>query len=77
MIEAGERFIGEIPSEAVGVVFLENGKPVQPDLKALEKYQRNAGALGGVWPSSTEISSAMLEPQVKKYQAGLKLDGAP
>lgn len=61
MIEDAERFIGRIPSDAVGVLFLEGGRPVQPDLDALEKYQRHAGAPGGVWPSSPEISSAMLE----------------
>jgi hypothetical protein len=61
MIEDAERFISRIPSDAVGVVFLERGKAVQPDLDALERYQRHTGAPGGVWPSSSEISSAMLE----------------
>jgi hypothetical protein len=61
MIEDAERFISQIPSDAVGFVFMESGKPVQPDLEALEKYQRCAGAPDGVWPSSPEISSAMLE----------------
>jgi hypothetical protein len=61
MLESAERFIGRIPSDAVGVVFLDAGKPVQPDIEALGKYQRHAGTSGGVWPSSPEISSAMLE----------------
>jgi hypothetical protein len=61
MIEGAERFIGQLPSEAVGYVFLENGKPVQTDLAMLDRYQRHAGAPGGVWPSSQAISSAMLE----------------
>jgi hypothetical protein len=61
MIEDAERFVGRIPSEAVGFVFLEGEKPVQPDVEALGRYQRHAGAPGGVWPSSPEISSAMLE----------------
>lgn len=61
MLEDAERFISRIPSDAVGFVFLDAGKPVQPDVEALEKYQRHAGASGGVWPSSSEISSAMLE----------------
>jgi hypothetical protein len=38
MLESAERFIGRIPSDAVGVVFLDAGKPVQPDVEALEKY---------------------------------------
>lgn len=61
MIEQGERFISRIPTDAVGVLFLEGGRPVQPDPEALGGYQRHAGAPGGVWPSSPEISSAMLE----------------
>jgi hypothetical protein len=64
IIEDAERFIGQIPSDAVGYVFLESGKPVQPDLAMLNRYQRHAGAAGGVWPSSQTISSAML----KRYE---------
>jgi Nucleotidyl transferase AbiEii toxin, Type IV TA system len=66
MIEDAERFITRIPSDAVGFVFLERGKPVQPDPEALGRYQRHPGATGGVWPSSPEISSAMLERYNKK-----------
>ena len=65
-IEDAERFVSRIPSDAVGVVFLDAGKPVQPDLGALPKYQRHAGTLGGVWPSSPPISRAMLELYSKK-----------
>lgn len=70
MLEDAERFIGRIPSDAVGVVFLERGKAVQPDPDALEKYQRHTGAPGGVWPSSPEISSAMLERHKKQNGDG-------
>lgn len=61
MLEDAGRCISRIPTEAVGVVFLEKGKAVQPDLAALDRYQRHIGAPGGVWPSSPDISSAMLE----------------
>ena len=61
MIDDAERFISAIPSGAVGFVFLSNGKPVQPDLEALDTYQRHAGSTGGVWPSSPGIASAMME----------------
>jgi hypothetical protein len=61
MLEDAEVFIGRIPSDAVGFVFLEGEKPVQPDVEAVGKYRRHAGAPGGVWPSSAEISGAMLE----------------
>jgi hypothetical protein len=66
MMEQAQTFISRIPSDAVGVVFLESGIPVQPDLELLGKYQRRAGALSGVWPSSTEISEAMLESYKKR-----------
>jgi Nucleotidyl transferase AbiEii toxin, Type IV TA system len=66
MLEDAERFISRIPSDAVGFVFLAGEKTVQPDVEALGRYQRRAGALGGVWPSSPEISSAMLERYNKK-----------
>jgi hypothetical protein len=66
MLEDAEYFISRIPTEAVGFVFLERGKAVQPDLGALEKYERHSGAPGGVWPSSPEISGAMLERYKKQ-----------
>lgn len=70
MIENAEDFIARIPSDAVGVVYLEADKPVQPNLEALAQYQRRAGALGGVWPSSPEISDAMLECYKKQNGNG-------
>jgi hypothetical protein len=66
MLEDAERFIARIPSDAVGFVFLAGEKPVQPDVEALGTYQRHTGAPGGVWPSSPEISSAMLERYNRK-----------
>ena len=61
MIEDAESFIAKLPSDAVGVIFMDGGKAVQPDVAALDKYQRNPGAPSGLWPSSPEISHAMLE----------------
>jgi hypothetical protein len=61
MIEDAERFIAKLPSDAVGVIFMEGDKAVQPDVDGLNKYQRNPGGPGGVWPSSPDISRAMLE----------------
>ncbi len=61
MIEDAECFIAKLPSDAVGVVFLDGDKPVQPDVTALDRYQRNSGALGGVWPTSPDVARAMLE----------------
>jgi hypothetical protein len=61
MIEDAEAFINRLPSDAVGFVFMDGGKAVQPDLDALGKYHRNPGAPSGFWPSSPEIARAMLE----------------
>jgi hypothetical protein len=61
MIDQAESFIAELPSDAVGVVFMDGERAVQPDVGALEHYRRHAGAPGGLWPSSPEISRAMLE----------------
>ncbi len=61
MIEDAESFIAMLPSDAVGVIFLDGETPVQPDLNALDKYQSKPGAPRGLWPSSPEISHAMLE----------------
>jgi hypothetical protein len=47
MIEDAERFISEIPSDDVGVVFLDGDKPIQPDMGALAKYQRRLGRQAG------------------------------
>jgi hypothetical protein len=61
MLQDAQEFVSRIPSDAVGFVFLEAGRPVQPDVQRLAMYQRHAGASGGVWPSSPEIAAAMLE----------------
>jgi hypothetical protein len=61
MLDSAQSFIATLPSEAVGVIFMDGDKAVQPDVNALEKYRRNPGAPRGLWPSSPEISRAMLE----------------
>jgi hypothetical protein len=65
MLEDAERFISRVPSDAVGLLFLKQGTPVQPDLEALGQYQRHTGSPGGIWPTSPEISAAMLERHVQ------------
>lgn len=60
MIEEAELFVSRIPSDAVGVLFLQAGQPVEPDPDRLDQYGRQAGSVGGIWPSSPEILRAML-----------------
>jgi hypothetical protein len=70
MIEDAERFIGRVPSDAVGFVFLDGERPVQPGIESLGQYEWRAGAPMGVWPSSPEISRAMLERYNNKPDRG-------
>jgi len=67
MIEDAERFISAIPSDDVGFVFLDGDRPVQPDRDSFGNYQRRSGARRGVWPSSSGITSAMLD-MLDSYQ---------
>jgi hypothetical protein len=68
MIEDAESFIAALPSEAVGVVFMEGDKAVQPDMGRLSGYVRNPGAPRGFWPSSPDIVGAMLERHQEKRE---------
>ena len=54
-------FLAKLPSDAVGVIFMEGERAVQPDVTTLDKYQRNPGDPRGFCPTSPEISRAMLE----------------
>jgi hypothetical protein len=60
-LEESEAFVARMPTEKAGLLFLENGKVVQPDPGHLDRYQTHAGQRRGHWPASGEISSAMLE----------------
>jgi hypothetical protein len=58
---AADSFVRRLPTDKAGFLFLENGKPVQPDPEHLDRYVLHAGAQRGHWPSSSEIGHAMLE----------------
>ncbi len=45
----------------MGLLFLKDGHVVQPDPERLTDYQTHAGQRRGQWPSSAEITAAMLE----------------
>jgi hypothetical protein len=60
-LAAAEEFARAMPAGKEGLLFLEDGKPVQPDPKRLESYVELAGKRHGIWPGSSEIGSAMLE----------------
>jgi hypothetical protein len=56
-----EAFAMRMPTEKAGLLFLEEGQVVQPDPARLNDYQTHGGQRRGQWPTSAEISSAMLE----------------
>ena len=60
-LDEAEAFVVRMPTEKAGLLFLENGRPVQPDPDHLDRYETHAGQRRGHWPASAAISSAMLE----------------
>jgi hypothetical protein len=61
VLAEAETFVTQMPTDRVGLLFLEGGDVVQPDPGRLGDYQTRAGQKRGQWPGSAEISSAMLE----------------
>ncbi len=60
-LDAAEAFVTAMPTDRLGLLFLELGKVVQPDPQHLERYETHAGQRRGHWPSSQDITAAMLE----------------
>lgn len=60
LVEAGE-FVVKMPTGKAGLIFIENGRVVQPDPIRLDSYVTHAGQRRGHWPTSGEITHAMLE----------------
>ena len=55
-----ELFVAAMPSDKAGLLFLQAGRPVQPDPSRLETYATHAPQRRGHWPSSPDITAAML-----------------
>lgn len=61
-LEEAEAFVSRMPTDKMGLLFLtKGGQVVQPDPGRLQEYRNHAGQRRGHWPSSTEITTAMLE----------------
>lgn len=60
-LEAADAFARLMPAGKEGLLFLQDGQPVQPDPHRLESYTELAGKRHGLWPGSSDIGSAMLE----------------
>lgn len=65
ILDEAEIFVAAMPSAKAGVLFLENGRPVQPDPARLDAYETHTGQRRGQWPGSAEIASAMFEHYTK------------
>jgi hypothetical protein len=60
VLDEAEAFVTKMPTDKVGLLFLKDGQVAQPDPARLPDYQTHAGQRRGHWPSSAEITSAML-----------------
>lgn len=61
LLEHAEAFVRAMPVGKEGLLFLKDGQPVEPDPAHLDRYTELAGRRQTIWPSSSEISHAMLE----------------
>lgn len=59
-LDEADAFVARMPTEKAGLLFLQDGRVVQPDPDHLNRYQAHAGQRHGHWPASTEITSAIL-----------------
>lgn len=60
ILDEAEAFVRAMPPGKEGLAFLKDGQPVQPNPDDLSVYAELAGQRRGHWPSSPEISSAMV-----------------
>jgi hypothetical protein len=61
-LDAADAFVRTMPAGTEGLLFLDaGGGPVQPDPAQLDRYTKHGGQERGHWPSSPEISRAMVE----------------
>jgi hypothetical protein len=65
-LDEAEAFVTRMPTDQAGLLFLKDGQVVQPDPDRLGDYITHGGQRRGHWPTSTEISAAMLEHYKKQ-----------
>jgi hypothetical protein len=59
-LDEAEQFVAAMPSEKAGLLFLRAGRPVEPDPAMLDACTTHAPQRRGHWPSSPDITAAML-----------------
>ncbi len=65
-LDDAEAFVSHMPTDKLGLLFLEAGQVVQPGPARLDRYQTHMGQLRDHWPTSPDIASAMFERYNKK-----------
>jgi hypothetical protein len=60
-LDEAEAFVLRMPTAKVGRLFIASNKVVQPDPANLEAYTEHFGTRRGHWPSSPEITAAMMD----------------
>lgn len=60
-LDDAEAFVGRMPTDKIGLVFLKGGIVVQPDPERLDEYEAHAGTRRGQWPTNQEIAEEMLD----------------
>jgi hypothetical protein len=60
-LDQAAQFVAAMPSDKAGLLFLNNGRPVQPDPDRIDTYKTHAPQRRGHWPSSPDITAAMLD----------------
>lgn len=60
-LDEAEAFVARMPTDKLGLLFLDAGKVVQPDPDHLDRYETHAGQIRGHWPVNAAISTAMLK----------------
>ncbi len=71
VLNDAEAFVTRMPTDKVGLLFLQGAKVVQPDPDRLHGYQTHAGQRRGQWPGSAEITAAMFELAAQAQQPPL------
>jgi hypothetical protein len=59
-LEEAKAFVLAMPAGREGLIFLEDGRPVQPDPNKIDGLVAHEGSRRGFWPSSPHIGSAMI-----------------
>ena len=58
-LDEAEAFVTRMPTNKIGLLFLQGGEVTQPDPDRLDTYEIHAGRRRGHWPTNPAIAAAM------------------